>query len=381
MARIRVGDSKKKAKSTRVNKTFEQMQINRAYGDEPTLEKVKLTDENYKSVLLSALNWANANFENNYLKEITIDYFKNDDQMNFLKDIPDQYFNNIGKQVWLRNKNLEISEQSALFFKKLINELEIVYSTIVKEKEEEKSFILETLTTEQKTKLEYASAFSMIDCMISNDKLTKDSFIDYLRSKNFQQNTLRMLLEHYKDNVVSCEQFDETRFKGKAIDFNTVLRIKSKIVVDQIEKMLTNIRAEKKLNSVRKPRKRKIKEAAKVVQKLQFKDKDDTLQLVSIPPTNIIGATHLIIFNVRTRKIGCYYALENQTLSIKGTTIQNYDENKSVQKTLRKPNELISHLIDHAIRRYEKVFADIKAVDTKLNGRINYDTLLLKTFK
>jgi hypothetical protein len=49
-----------------------------------------------------------------------------------------------------------------------------------------------------------------------------------------------------------------------------------------------------------------------------------------------------------------------------------------VQKTLRKPAEQIKALLSVGAPQARKVFKDIKATDTKFNGRGNENLILLK---
>jgi hypothetical protein len=128
----------------------------------------------------------------------------------------------------------------------------------------------------------------------------------------------------------------------------------------------------------RKPRAKKPTDKAKVVAKMKYLKQDDKLKLVSVNPVDIIGAKELWIFNTKTRKLGKYVAAEYQELSVKGTSITGFDENQSVQKTLRKPEEQLKEFKAAGKVALRKFLEDIKAVDIKLNGRINEDTVLLK---
>ena len=61
-----------------------------------------------------------------------------------------------------------------------------------------------------------------------------------------------------------------------------------------------------------------------------------------------------------------------------GTTITGFSEMKSVQKTLRKPAEQLKAFKDAGKVVLRKFLEEINAVDTKMNGRINEDIMLLK---
>lgn len=128
----------------------------------------------------------------------------------------------------------------------------------------------------------------------------------------------------------------------------------------------------------RKPRKTKTVSKDKLVAKLKFMKQDDKLKVVSINPADIVGAKELWIFNTKTRKLGKYVAGEFNDLGVKGTSITGFDEHKSVQKTLRKPEEQLKEFKAAGKVALRKFLEDIKAVDIKLNGRINEETLLLK---
>jgi hypothetical protein len=133
---------------------------------------------------------------------------------------------------------------------------------------------------------------------------------------------------------------------------------------------------EAKIN--KKPRAKKTVPADKIVAKLKYLKSNEQLKLVSINPTDILGAKELWVYNVKSRKIGKYVANEYMELSVKGTSITGYNENTSVQKTLRKPEEQLKEFKAAGKVQLRKFLDDIKAVDIKLNGRINEDIVLLK---
>lgn len=139
--------------------------------------------------------------------------------------------------------------------------------------------------------------------------------------------------------------------------------------------------------ATRKPRKAKPRSADKVVEKLKFAKTNDKYKLASISATDIVGANELWVFNAKTRKIGKYIASsidpkglgrEGTGLSVKGTTIIGYNEKLSIQKTMRKPEEQLKEFKGAGKVALRKFLEDIKTTDTKLNGRCNLDTILLK---
>jgi hypothetical protein len=128
----------------------------------------------------------------------------------------------------------------------------------------------------------------------------------------------------------------------------------------------------------RKPRAKKAQPKDKIVAKLKYQKTNEPLKLVSINPTDIIGSQELWVYNTKSRKLGKYVADEYKELSVKGTSIIGYNEFKSVQKTLRKPEEQLKEFKAAGKVALRKFLDDIKAVDIKLNGRINEEIILLK---
>jgi hypothetical protein len=133
--------------------------------------------------------------------------------------------------------------------------------------------------------------------------------------------------------------------------------------------------------SNRKPRKRKSKTPEQLTAKVQYCAKDETYKLESESPKGIIGATSLWLFNVKTRKLGVYHALDSQGFGVKGTSLTNFSEMKSVQKTLRKPEAILPDVVKGAKLFLRGVMDSIKSKDAKLNGRLNKDTVLLKIIR
>ena len=112
--------------------------------------------------------------------------------------------------------------------------------------------------------------------------------------------------------------------------------------------------------------------------KIKYCKEDKPLKLVSINPADIVGAGELWIYNKKTRKLGKFVADDYSTLSIKGTTVVNFSESKSVSKTLRKPEEKLKEFMKAGKVQMRKFLEDVRSVETRLKGRINEDVLLLR---
>jgi hypothetical protein len=204
--------------------------------------------------------------------------------------------------------------------------------------------------------------------------------LNLLKGKEVKAAHARIIKTFYSRDLAELEELasgkaDEQLREGYA--HRSRKQIKNLIAFYQEIMMACDMLAqEAKVN--RAPRKTKAVPKEKLVAKLKYMKTNEPLKLVSINPTDIIGASELWIFNTKTRKLGKYVATEFNTLNVKGTTITNFDEFKSVQKTIRKPEEKLKEFKAAGKVQLRKFLEDINATDTKMNGRLNEETILLK---
>jgi len=204
--------------------------------------------------------------------------------------------------------------------------------------------------------------------------------LNLLKGKEVKAAHARIIKTFYSRDLAELEELasgkaDEQLREGYS--HRSKKQIKNLIAFYQEIMMACDMLAqEAKVN--RAPRKTKTVPKEKLIAKLKFKKTDEPLKLVSINPVDIIGAGELWIFNIKTRKLGRYVATEFNTLGVKGTTITNFDEFKSIQKTVRKPEEKLKEFKAAGKVQLRKFLDDINATDTKMNGRINEETILLK---
>ena len=204
--------------------------------------------------------------------------------------------------------------------------------------------------------------------------------LNLLKGKGAKAAHARIIRDFYAGDLAELNELasgegDEQLKEG--YKHRTRKQIKNFIAfLQEIESACNMLMQEAKVN--KKPRKTKAVSKDKLVAKLKFKKTDEPLKLVSVNPADIIGAQELWVFNSKTRKLGKYVAEEFKELGVKGTTITGFSEMKSVQKTLRKPVEQLAAFKAAGKVVLRKFLEDINAVDTKMNGRLNEETLLLK---
>lgn len=136
-----------------------------------------------------------------------------------------------------------------------------------------------------------------------------------------------------------------------------------------------------KAKIMRAPRKRKAKSAEQQVAKMKYKEQDKDLNLLSVKPSDIIGASQLWVFNTKTRKLGLYTSIDIGGLKVKGSTILSYDDKASICKKVRKPEKILPTVTQGSKVALRTVMDNINAVSSPLTGRVNADTILLRIVK
>ena len=216
------------------------------------------------------------------------------------------------------------------------------------------------------------------DFISSNYKLNFDVYKDLInrgcksvharKMRPFYVNCYNELVDVYnQDDEFSEEAWKHLKPKSrkKMMDFFG-------IIVDDLDRVIKNATAQ------RKPRKRKTFSAPRLVKNLKYQKDFSDLKLVSINPEKIIGAAELWVYNTRYNRLGVYHAVNDvRGFSVKGCTIQQFDEETSVQKAARKPQEVLEVLTKRSLRKQLK---QMKTKEQLLTGRINAQTILLGVF-
>lgn len=141
-----------------------------------------------------------------------------------------------------------------------------------------------------------------------------------------------------------------------------------------IEK-LSNIQ---KIVKVRKPRKQRVRKVnpVKMTQKVKYLKSCPELKIDSKNAVDMVGKQKVYLYDTKYKKITKLVCAEGSGFVIKGTTIQNFDPDKSSVAFIRKPaQELKSNM---GIRELDRVMNSTKSKrQQEPKGRINEYTLIM----
>jgi hypothetical protein len=130
--------------------------------------------------------------------------------------------------------------------------------------------------------------------------------------------------------------------------------------------------------ATRKPRIKKEKSADKMVSKLKYQNSSGNFGVVSINPIKIVGSSKVYLFNEKYRKLTVLYTSSLSGLTVKGTTIRNFEDNKSYAIKLRKPKDILSIIVSKTERQTTNALKKLTTKKISAKGRVNENTIILK---
>lgn len=399
MAAIKVAGSTKKPKKVKI--TSVTIRENRGKDLSPTWNDVEsMTAEQYLSHFHSAMKYYNLNsnckdlkpavikwMENNAYDQKTIRDFKQTKDWRcsitmgaiascFLRGMPEQREDfNGGKntRLWLENA--------------IIAAIEAGNTDLEEDDETVKKPSGPTVTIQERVKDATARMTDEIEEYIDTWITEPDKFdpkqikvLNLLKGKEAKSAHARIIKDYYANGLAEMlevvaktdEQLQEGYAHKSKKHINNLIAF-----YKEIESACSMLIEEAKIT--RKPKVKKAVSKDKLVEKLKYLKTHEPLKLVSVSPTDILNCKELWVYNVKNRKLGKYVADEmTGPITVKGTTLVGFNEHLSIQKTIRKPDEKLKEFKAAGKIALRKFIEDINATDTKLNGRINEDIILLK---
>jgi len=209
--------------------------------------------------------------------------------------------------------------------------------------------------------------------------------IDILAKYNILPQHIPIILDVWKKELNEWYEVQEGKDPQLVEGYSQFGKVQVKNMIKAIEQVISDLNSYISIKKASKtPRKRKPVPVEKIVAKLkylkEFKDTAAKLDLVSVHPTKLHGASEAWVYDTAKRKLHHYIADQySQSFTIKGNTILGFDTGKSEIKTLRKPGEQLKEIMGSkpAARKF---FEGIKATATVPNGRFNENMIILKAF-
>jgi len=345
---------------------------------EPIAPDIVSGSDNYVSRLVYAFNWYNAEKDKKDARKYLEDYCRKSFQNKNLQGVVDaDIVLTMGWVARLHNKGAQLSAEHIDRLNVYISSLQPVQRLQVASAP--KVSVQEA--TQNRIRTYIGELEGVVDEIAKNPK-SDFSLLDDLKKNQLPQTVGNDINTWMRAKVTELIAAYEGKDKDLAEGYSN---FRKKDLLTIIKKLATFIEDAEKYSAFkkanRKPREKKVKPAGVQVKGLKYKTRDDELKISSVSPTEVVGAQQVWVFNTKTRKLAVYRTDSALGIQVKGTTLQNYDPEMSLQKTLRKPAEQIKDLLAAGKVQLRKFMDNIKAVPTTPNGRINADTLILRTAK
>jgi len=342
--------------------------------------------------ILRLLNWYNANKSRKDCVKYIIQYMKEDrdydsTDIKYFKESPDKYIPlNSGwlARISMNNDEYELDENGQNHLYDAINSAiergKRIHNRKKKDVKVRKKTIQDYINEQY---IEYIGTLEEeLDNFIENKFKSDFSFYNFLHTNSVKSIHFNKISEYIDRQIIPFQEalngdkemlesmscYKKTHMK-KFIGFYTD-------IFRDLEKYKEEIA---KIKPTRKKRKRKIKTPKEQVKKLHYLKEYNNLSLKSINPEKIIGKSELWTYNTKNKKLTRYVCSSATGFMIKGSTLQNVDDS-SLEKRLRKPDEVIPEIMSNAKTRCRKILEKIKTTDYTPNGRLNKHTILLKVY-
>lgn len=366
---------KKKEKLQKVEK------ILKGTAGEPTT-----TAERYKLELSEALTWYNIYEDVRKMRKWLSEYLLQNGKKEYIKYVDKGFDTEVQSMcvvVRLMARGQYVADKEKEFIDTRLEYLKQKFLRNEELKKDEEPKTLQPIVTVEQRIIEAAKKHmaefdNQIDLFVVN-KENKFLAKDYLLSNSVSGVVSKKIGEFYNRLYTEIQEAilgtDEQLIEAYSNFSKTELKkfcafVKS--IVDSCEQQVVSAKV------IRAPRAKKAKPAGVQVAKLQYLKEFAELNLKSVVPTTIVGAQQVWVYNVKSKKLGVYYASSSNGFSVKGTSLMDWDPENSKQNSLRKPAITIKEVLEGGKVNLNKIHGKLTTVTTKMNGRINADTILLR---
>jgi hypothetical protein len=359
-------------------------------GPEPTW-KFQPTTENRTSSLGRAFAWYNYHYGKKDAKDmicqwLTINHREKDSKM--MRGIPDGAIRLTPAWVCRMNlMGLELLEHEQCLVDNQIADMLKVKQEVKKVVDEAEAAVAK-LTIQDHLREKVSECAGELEGMFDDfvaagAKMSADwKPIAQIRGMNISPNMVGTIADTWKLKLAEFEEVLEGTDSDLVEGYSHLNKNQIKQCVKFIEQVIADCGNYVQIKKVeRKPRAKKAVSPEKLSAKFKYLKDFAELKLTSIAPAQLVGASEAWLYDTKKRKLIHVMADTHiGTFSIKGSAIVGFDTVQTVQKTLRKPAEQLKELLAGGKPASRKTFKDIKATETKFNGRGNENLIILKAW-
>ena len=155
----------------------------------------------------------------------------------------------------------------------------------------------------------------------------------YLTENQASAAVAKKIPEEYQELIDEVHEATFGKSKQLKEGYNHMTKSEKTAFINFVKRIQTDSeRYAENHKPVRKAKKAKVISAQQKVSKLNFLQEDVDNKITSIEPSKIVGAEILYLFNAKTNQLIYYHSMDRGGLDVTGTTIKNFDTDKSAVK-------------------------------------------------
>lgn len=361
----------------------------KGYGSEPEIKS-----DFSKSGLTGALNWYNTVEEpdahtESLFAELKARNYPKDDIAAVKRAISQKGFWQHSVIVIARMLQREIilSADVITRWEEKIRDLIQTGRTIKEEKiaeAEEKGVVLSIQErTDNKANEMFETFDDLAEEVWTGQKAVRDiKWFEVFASLDMKPGHARRLVERFKEEAAKYAEnpkdYTKETLKTQVPYWTGLLEAASTWAAEKQVKPKTE--AQLKKESVRRAL-TSAKKETKAVSGLKFKQSDDDTGVISQNPAGIIGAQIVVLYNTKYNLLTTLYAKGAAGLSIKGTSIINYDEELSKTKRAGRAAATVKAMSGQSKTQLKKSFDAVKGTPAEAKNRTSEEVVIVRIIK
>jgi len=359
-------------------------------GGEPEW-RVQPEPESRVSALSAAFSWYNYHYGKKEAKDMLAHWLEHHDRpkdARKIRAIPDSQIRLT--PAWVCRMNLvglELNEHELL-------QVDTQIGNMLRVKDEVKIVVTEEETAQNKVTIQDRLREKVSECAGELEGLFDDFVTDgakmsasikpmaTIRGMNVAPQMISTISDIWKTKLAEFEEVVAGKDSDLVEGYSNFTKIELRNMIKFAEQVINDCGAYVQIKKVeRKPRAKKAVSPEKQASKFKYVKEFADLGLTSESPARLVGASEAWLYDTKKRKL-IYVVADTHigSITVKNNMILGIYAAASVQKTLRNPAEQIKALLAGGKPASRKYFKDIRATDTKFNGRGTENLVILKTW-
>jgi len=347
--------------------------------------------ENRISALSHAFSWYNYFYGKKDARDMIVNYLETHDRkadVRTLKSIPDSAIRlTTGWLCRMKMVGLELSEHEQIQLDNLLTEILTSKQEVEVESEPApdapaKPNIQDRL---REKVMECAAELEGVfdEFMMDGAKMTASiKPIATIRGMNVAPQMISVIADIWKKKQAEFEAVANSKDPQIIEGYGNLSKIQLRNVLKFCETVINDCGAYVQIKKVeRKPRKVRAvppeKRAAKFKHMAEFAE----LKLKSLPPAQLVDKAEAWLYDTKKRKLIHVVADSyTQAFTIKNNSVIGFSTTETLQKTVRKPAEVVKAVQAAGKPAARKIFKDLKATETAWNARGTENLIILKAW-